>query len=284
MSVAPPMDDSEFGAVEDAANASANATAGLPPLNVPYTISEVLVAVVAVLGNALTITVFVVERKLRRRTNYYIVSLALADLLVGVFGIPFAILTSIGLPRPLWACLFMLSTLLILCTVSIFCLLAVSIDRYWAILYPLRYSRVMTARIARREYSPSPYLYRRPARVVRHAGALCGALCRWYAGAWQPGMLPGPGQPPARQHRGRHRVRGPGWPAGAGASLFSGLDKQLSFYSFPAANIKVEPRVAPCGPGGRWCCVVLVLEGKQTKALFAFLTITHTHTHTRLSW
>lgn len=142
------MNSSELDAALEAANVTTPA-----PLNVPYTISEVLVAVVAVLGNALTITVFVVERKLRRRTNYYIVSLALADLLVGVFGIPFAILTSIGLPRPLWACLFMLSTLLILCTVSIFCLLAVSIDRYWAILYPLRYSRVMTARIARREYS-----------------------------------------------------------------------------------------------------------------------------------
>lgn len=123
---------------------------GPAPLSLPYVISEVLVAVVAVIGNALTITVFVLERKLRRRTNYYIVSLALADLLVGVFGIPFAILTSVGLPRPLWACLFMLSTLLVLCTVSIFCLLAVSVDRYWAILHPLRYSRVMTARIARR--------------------------------------------------------------------------------------------------------------------------------------
>ncbi|KAK3877102.1 hypothetical protein Pcinc_018174 [Petrolisthes cinctipes] len=121
------------------------------PISVPYTISEVLVAVVAVLGNALTITVFVLDRKLRRLTNYYIISLALADLLVGVLGIPFAILTSMGLPYQQWACLPMLSTLLILCTISIFCLVAVSVDRYWAILYPLRYSRVMTAKIARRE-------------------------------------------------------------------------------------------------------------------------------------
>lgn len=124
----------------------------VPPISLPYTISEVLVAVVAVLGNALTITVFVLDRKLRRLTNYYIVSLALADLLVGVLGIPFAILTAVGLPRQQWACLPMLSTLLILCTISIFCLVAVSVDRYWAILYPLRYSRVMTAKIARREY------------------------------------------------------------------------------------------------------------------------------------
>lgn len=193
MSVAPPMNGSEIGASPEAANETL-----VPPLdvNVPYAISEVLVAVVAVLGNALTITVFVVERKLRRRTNYYIVSLALADLLVGVFGIPFAILTSIGLPRPLWACLFMLSTLLILCTVSIFCLLAVSIDRYWAILYPLRYSRVMTARIARREYSPSPFCTcaaGRRAAPGRRAGwwrlAACVVHCA--AGMLAPGSLPG---------------------------------------------------------------------------------------------
>ena len=66
-----------------------------PKLNVPYTILESLVAFVAVIGNALVIVVFYRERRLRRRTNYYIISLALADFLVGFFGIPFAILVSI---------------------------------------------------------------------------------------------------------------------------------------------------------------------------------------------
>lgn len=63
-------------------------------LNVPYTIMEALVAITAVIGNALVIIVFCRERRLRRRTNYYIISLALADLMVGMFGIPFAILVS----------------------------------------------------------------------------------------------------------------------------------------------------------------------------------------------
>lgn len=65
-----------------------------PQLNVPYTILESLVAFVAVIGNALVIVVFYRERRLRRRTNYYIISLAIADFLVGFFGIPFAILVS----------------------------------------------------------------------------------------------------------------------------------------------------------------------------------------------
>lgn len=64
-------------------------------LNIPYTIMEGLVAFVAVIGNGLVIIVFFRERRLRRRTNYYIISLALADFLVGLIGIPFAVLVSI---------------------------------------------------------------------------------------------------------------------------------------------------------------------------------------------
>ncbi|XP_017055812.1 uncharacterized protein LOC108097792 [Drosophila ficusphila] len=117
-------------------------------LNIPYTVFEVLVAIVSIIGNVLVIIVFRRERKLRRRTNYYIVSLAMADLLVGSLGIPFAILASIGLPRNLYACLFTVSLLVVLCTISIFCLVAVSVDRYWAILYPMAYSRNVRTRTA----------------------------------------------------------------------------------------------------------------------------------------
>ncbi|KFB42561.1 AGAP000445-PA-like protein [Anopheles sinensis] len=112
-------------------------------LNVPYAMLEGLVALMAIFGNLLVILAFKRERRLRRRTNFYIVSLASADLLVGTLGIPFAVLASIGLPRNLHACLFTISLLVVLCTISIFCLVAVSIDRYWAILHPLAYSRNM---------------------------------------------------------------------------------------------------------------------------------------------
>lgn len=65
-----------------------------PELNIPYAVLESLVAFFAVIGNALVIIVFYRERRLRRRTNYYIISLATADFLVGLLGIPFAILVS----------------------------------------------------------------------------------------------------------------------------------------------------------------------------------------------
>ncbi|XP_012272429.1 adenosine receptor A2b isoform X2 [Orussus abietinus] len=117
-------------------------------LNLPYAVCEILVAICAVFGNGLVILVFSKERKLRRRTNYYIISLAAADLLVGLFAIPFAILASIGLPTNLHACLFTVSVLVVLCTISIFCLVAVSVDRYWAILYPMGYSRTVRTKTA----------------------------------------------------------------------------------------------------------------------------------------
>ncbi|KAF5304165.1 hypothetical protein FQR65_LT08058 [Abscondita terminalis] len=116
--------------------------------DVYYKISEILVAIFAVIGNALVIAVFWREKRLRRRTNYYIISLAVADLLVGLLGIPFALLASVGLPTNLHGCLFTVSLLLVLCTISIFSLVAVSVDRYWAILYPMGYSRHVRTRTA----------------------------------------------------------------------------------------------------------------------------------------
>lgn len=117
-------------------------------VNLPYTVCEVVVAVVAVVGNLLVILAFRRERRLRRRTNYYIVSLASADLLVGLLGIPCALLASVGLPKHKHACLFTVSLLVVLCTISIFCLVAVSVDRYWAILHPMGYSRNVRTKTA----------------------------------------------------------------------------------------------------------------------------------------
>ncbi|XP_058817835.1 uncharacterized protein LOC131681138 [Topomyia yanbarensis] len=117
-------------------------------LDVTYAVFEGLVALMAVVGNAMVIVVFKRERRLRRRTNFYIVSLATADFLVGLLGVPFAVLSSVGLPRNLYACLFTISLLIVLCTISIFCLVAVSVDRYWAILHPMAYSRNVRTKTA----------------------------------------------------------------------------------------------------------------------------------------
>ena len=117
-------------------------------MNMPYLVTEVGVALAAVLGNSLVIVVFVRFRTLHTVTNYYIISLATADLLVGFIGIPCAIATSIGLPHNFRACLFTNSLLMLLCTSSILSLVAVTVDRYWAIIHPLEYPAVVTSRCA----------------------------------------------------------------------------------------------------------------------------------------
>ena len=118
------------------------------PIDIPYTIIEIVVAVAAVFGNSLVILVFVRFHILKTVTNYYVISLAIADLLVGIIGIPCAIATSVGLPPNFQGCLFMNSLLLLLCTSSIFSLVAVTVDRYWAIIHPLSYPAMMTSRRA----------------------------------------------------------------------------------------------------------------------------------------
>jgi len=114
------------------------------PLN--YTLVEIVVASCAFAGNLLAILVFIFDKRLRKVTNFYIISLSFADLLVGLVGVPSAILTKIGLPKNAFiGCLTMLSLLVVLCTISILNLVAVSLDRFWAILYPLNYHSRMSS-------------------------------------------------------------------------------------------------------------------------------------------
>lgn len=56
-----------------------------------FIVLEVLVAIFAIIGNALVLVAFYKERRLRKKSNYYIISLACADFCVGIFGIPLAI-------------------------------------------------------------------------------------------------------------------------------------------------------------------------------------------------
>lgn len=119
---------------------------------VPYIVIECMLAITAVIGNAFVIFAFHREPKLRRRTNFYVISLAIADLLVGLLGIPFAIMVgiklnffhhaslvtwsrfkvSVGMPRNnVKTCLLTVSSLVGICTTAIFCIVAISIDRFW---------------------------------------------------------------------------------------------------------------------------------------------------------
>ncbi|KAM4544820.1 adenosine receptor A2b isoform 2-T2 [Odontesthes bonariensis] len=86
---------------------------------------------------------------LQNATNYFLVSLAVADILVGCLAIPFAITISIGIHLDFYGCLFLACFVLVLTQSSIFSLLAIAIDRYLAVKIPLRYKELMTGKTAR---------------------------------------------------------------------------------------------------------------------------------------
>ncbi|CAB4056235.1 DRD2 [Lepeophtheirus salmonis] len=103
-----------------------------------------LCVVVVVFGNVLVILSVAREKVLQNLTNYFIVSLAVADLLVAGFVMPFSVYVLVnwgmwGLPKI--ACDFYIALDVICSTSSIFNLVAISIDRYYAVTAPIKYSQ-----------------------------------------------------------------------------------------------------------------------------------------------
>ncbi|XP_048483406.1 dopamine D2-like receptor [Plutella xylostella] len=94
-------------------------------------------------GNVLVIMSVVKERTLQTVTNYFIVSLAVADLLVAVvvmpFGVYYLVNGSWGLPA--FMCDIYIAMDVTSSTSSIFNLVAISVDRYIAVTQPIKYAK-----------------------------------------------------------------------------------------------------------------------------------------------
>lgn len=107
-------------------------------MNSLYIVIEVVIAVLSISGNVLVCWAVAINTTLKNATNYFLVSLAVADILVGCLAIPFAITISIGIQLDFYGCLFLACFVLVLTQSSIFSLLAIAIDRYLAVKIPLR--------------------------------------------------------------------------------------------------------------------------------------------------
>ncbi|XP_004637363.2 5-hydroxytryptamine receptor 2B isoform X2 [Octodon degus] len=102
----------------------------------------ILVVIIPTIGgNTLVILAVSLEKKLQHATNYFLMSLAVADLLVGLFVMPTALLTIVFeamWPLPLVLCPAWLFLDVLFSTASILHLCAISVDRYIAIKKPIQ--------------------------------------------------------------------------------------------------------------------------------------------------
>ncbi|XP_007234063.2 neuromedin-U receptor 1 [Astyanax mexicanus] len=123
------------------------------PVFLPVCITYLLIFFVGVLGNILTCTVITRHRVMRTPTNFYLFSLAVSDLLVLLLGMPLEL-------YELWSnypfllgesgCYFKTFLFETVCFASILNVTALSVERYIAVVHPLRAKYVVTRTHARR--------------------------------------------------------------------------------------------------------------------------------------
>ena len=106
----------------------------------------IIFAIVTILGNTLVLVATWRERSLHEPNKYFIVCLAVADLLVGMILEPLLVfqLLSEGLGTNIHVCRFMVWLDTVALTASIYSLTFISFDRYLKLRKPLQYRSRMT--------------------------------------------------------------------------------------------------------------------------------------------
>ncbi|KAJ1065971.1 hypothetical protein K5549_013484 [Capra hircus] len=107
-------------------------------------VGGVLLVGAVLAGNSLVCVSVAAERSLQTPTNYFIVSLAAADLLLALLVLPLFVYSEVQ--GGVWLlspglCDALMAMDVMLCTASIFNLCAISVDRFVAVAVPLRYNR-----------------------------------------------------------------------------------------------------------------------------------------------
>ncbi|XP_076124885.1 adenosine receptor A1-like [Alosa pseudoharengus] len=114
-------------------------------IEVLYTVLEVLIAVACCLGNLLVIwTVWTCGAMRRQPTFCFIISLAVADFLVGAVAVPMAVLVDGRVRTSFFGCVTLCSVVVILPLASIHSLMAIALDRFLRVYIPHRYKGVVT--------------------------------------------------------------------------------------------------------------------------------------------
>lgn len=98
------------------------------------------ISVIAIIGNGLVILVIAKDKRMQTVTNIFIGNLAVADVIIGLFTTPFqfhpALVQRWDFPHFLCSIAPSFKTLSV--SVSVFTLTIISLDRYVAVIYPLK--------------------------------------------------------------------------------------------------------------------------------------------------
>ncbi|XP_070558408.1 histamine H1 receptor-like [Ptychodera flava] len=118
--------------------------------DIPIGIVLSLMSLMTTIGNAMVLHAVKTEKRLQTVSNYFILSLACADMLIGMIVMPLscAYILSHHWPLGLAVCQIWLSIDYVCCTASILNLFVLSLDRYWSITSPLKYLRRRTGKRA----------------------------------------------------------------------------------------------------------------------------------------
>lgn len=128
------------------------------PFAIPHTnaalvlicISALISQILTIGGNILVMLSFRVERRLHKPSNYFLLSLAAADLIIGLFSMPvYSLYLIMGYwPFGSFVCDLWISIDYACSEVSVLNLIMISVDRLWSVKSPAKYRNKMTLRRA----------------------------------------------------------------------------------------------------------------------------------------
>lgn len=125
------------------------------PTFILYTVFLVLIMLATIFGNLLVITAVYVYHRLRRMTNFFIISLAVSDLCVALGHLPLRIVNSVHNNNwcfdqeegDVTTCAYWIVMDTVFSSASICNLVIISVDRFLAITKPFEYQSRMTKRV-----------------------------------------------------------------------------------------------------------------------------------------
>lgn len=107
-----------------------------------YDVALIFLSLAIIAANSLVIVLFVGKYQLRTKANTLLLSLAVSDLLMGSFGIPFYIACNVLYTKPICASATVIYRFI--ANSTILHILSITVERYISVIHPLKYFSIVT--------------------------------------------------------------------------------------------------------------------------------------------